>query len=142
MPHCQTFIDSLRARGYRITPQREIIIEAIAHAPSHLSVDEIFAVVQEHSKAINLATVYRTLDMLIEEGLVGRNDLGSGHIVYATNQHGPHLHLVCRQCGDIIEADYQLIDPLNAQLFEQNGFQADLTHLSIFGLCTRCQKGE
>ena len=141
MPHCQTLLDDLRLRGYRITPQREIIIEAIAHASTHLSADEIFVTVQERTKAINLATIYRTLDMLVEEGFVCRNDLGSGRIVYATHQHGPHLHLVCRQCGQVIEVDSQVIDPIETQLLEQNGFQADLNHLSIFGLCAQCQKG-
>ncbi|MCJ7717374.1 MAG: transcriptional repressor, partial [Anaerolineales bacterium] len=62
MTHCQTIIDNLRQRGYRITPQREMIIEAIAHSPQHITAEEISEKLQEHTRAINIATVYRTLD--------------------------------------------------------------------------------
>jgi len=142
MTHFQTFIDRLRTKGYRITPQREMIIDTITHSPTHLSADEIFAAVQERTKAINLATIYRTLDTLVEEGLVCRNDLGSGRIVYATHHHGSHLHLVCRHCRQVIEADFILIEPLAGQLIAKNGFHPDLAHLSIFGLCAKCYQGD
>lgn len=141
MSPCHTFMENLRAKGYRITPQREIIIQTIAHAPTHLSAEQIYEQVQQHTKALNLATIYRTLDTLVEEGLACKNDLGGGTIVYTTHHHGPHIHLVCRHCGQVIEADYALIEPLDDQFREQFGFSADLQHLSIFGLCAPCQEG-
>ena len=98
MSHCHTLIADLRRRGYRITPQREMVIQAIAHTSSHMTAEEIFAQVQTRTQAINLATIYRTLEMLVEEGLATSVDLGGDQIVYASVNHGPHVHLVCRAC--------------------------------------------
>ena len=60
-------------------------------------------------------------------------------MVYSIMRHGPHIHLVCRLCGQVTEADYPLIEPLGKQFQEQYGFMADLQHISIFGLCKKCQ---
>ena len=139
MPHCHTFIEALRRRGYRITPQREMIIEVIAHAGCHMTAEDVFDKLSLRSRALNIATVYRTLELLVEEGLSSRSDLGGGRVVYATARHGPHVHLVCRHCGRVIEADHGLVVPLEGQLEEQYGFLADLRHFAIFGLCADCQ---
>ena len=77
MSHCHTLLADLRQKGYRITPQREMIIQAIAHTSNHMTAEEIFAEVQTRTQALNLATVYRTLDMLVDEGLATHVDLGS-----------------------------------------------------------------
>jgi Fur family ferric uptake transcriptional regulator len=138
MPHCHTFIDTLHQRGYRVTPQRELIIETIAHSGQHMTAEEVHAVVQTRAQAINIATVYRTLDFLVKEGLSTRIDLGRGKTVYTTAAHGPHIHLVCRQCGTVIEADHDLIAPLQQQFEQQYGFRADLHHISLVGLCATC----
>lgn len=139
MPHCQTLLTDLRRKGYRITPQREIIVEAIAHADNHMTAEEIFAKVQTRTQALNLATVYRTLDMLMDEGLVTGIDLGEGKIVYATVNHGPHIHLVCRGCGHIMDADPQLLATVEDQLQSEFDFKPDLNHISIFGYCSQCR---
>ncbi len=138
MPHCHTFIETLHRRGYRVTPQREMIIETIVYSGQHMTAEEVHAVVQTRTQAINIATVYRTLDFLVKEGLSSRVDLGSGKTVYATTAHGPHIHLVCRQCSTVIEADYNLIAPLQQQIQQQYGFHADLHHISLAGLCAIC----
>jgi Fur family ferric uptake transcriptional regulator len=138
MPHCHTLIAELRRQGYRLTPQREMIVQAIAHAGCHMTAEEIFEQLQARTHAVNIATVYRTLELLAELGLVSRCDLGSGKVCYATLRHGPHGHLVCRQCGRVLDADYRLIEPLAEQLREQYGFEADLNHLAISGLCADC----
>jgi len=142
MSHCPTLIASLRQKGYRLTPQREMIIQAIAHSDCHMTAEEIFAEIQTHTQATNLATIYRTLELLVAEGLATRVDLGEGQIIYATTRHGPHIHLVCRGCGQIIDADPQLLDPIAAQLQTQHTFTPDLNHISIFGLCSHCRQGE
>ena len=139
MPHCQTYIKALRDLGYRITPQREMIIEALAHSPHHVTAEEIYAQVQERTRAVNIATVYRTLDLLVEEGLASRAGLHDGRVVYAAANHGPHLHLVCRACGCAMDADQELLASLEGQLKEQYGFAANLQHLTIGGLCGSCQ---
>lgn len=142
MSPCQTFIDALRARGYRITPQREMIIEAVAHAGHHINAEEIFNHIQQHSHAVNIATVYRTLDLLVEQGLASQIDLGEGRVIYATLQHGPHIHLVCKHCGRVIDADQDMLSVLNRQLQAEYHFAADLNHISMIGLCKDCQKEE
>jgi len=139
MSHCHTILASLRSRGYRITPQREMVIEAIAHADRHMSAEEVFAGLQKRTQTTNLATVYRTLEMLWEEGLACRNDLGEGRIVYATYKHGPHIHLVCRQCNRVIDADPAILEPLGEALETRHNFAPDLRHLSIFGICADCR---
>jgi Fur family ferric uptake transcriptional regulator len=139
MPHCHTLIKELRQKGYRITPQREMIIQTIAHSSSHMTAEEIFAEVQTRTQAINLATIYRTLDMLSDEGLVTGINLGEGRIVYATVNHGPHIHLVCRGCGHIMDADPQLLASVEEQLASEHNFKPDLNHISIFGLCSNCR---
>jgi Fur family ferric uptake transcriptional regulator len=139
MSHCLTIIEDLRQKGYRITPQREMIIESIAHSESHMSADEIFSKLQTRTRATNIATVYRTLEMLWEEGLACRNDLGSGRIVYATLQHGPHIHLVCRYCSDVMDANPLVLQQLQSELNGRYQFEADLEHISVFGVCSACQ---
>ncbi len=139
MSHCQTIIDYLRHKGYRITPQREMIIESIAHNNSHMSVEEIFYELQKRTRSINIATVYRTLEMLWEEGLACRNDLGEGRVVFSAMKHGPHIHLVCRYCNNIIDADPQVLQSLQERLRLGYQFEADLQHLSIFGVCLDCR---
>ena len=139
MSPCQTFIDTLRSHGYRITPQREMIVEAIAHSGHHINAEEVFAQVQERTSSVNIATVYRTLELLVEQGLASRIDLGEERVMYATYQHGPHIHLVCRQCGQMIDANQDMLSVLNHQLQSEYQFAADLQHISVVGLCSDCQ---
>ena len=135
-----TYVETLRSRGYRITPQREMIIEELTRTNAHMAAEEIHEALQEKTKSMNIATIYRTLDMLVEEGLACRNDLGSGCIVYAITRHGPHIHLVCRLCGQVIEADHSSISYLGEILKQEYGFDADLRHISLSGICATCQK--
>ena len=138
MSHCHTIVNELKNRGYRITPQRELIIEAIAHSPQHITAEEIAEQLKAHTSAINIATVYRTLDLLWQEGFACRNDLSEGKSVYATYQHGPHIHLVCRKCNQVIDADSKALSSLGQELLEKYGFKPDLDHFSLFGLCSQC----
>lgn len=140
MTHCQTLLEILRQNGNRITPQREMIVEALAHSDHHLSAEEIFEHVQSRTRSVNIATVYRTLDLLVAEGLASRTDMGDEGIVYATTKHGPHIHLVCRQCHEVIQANDLLIAPFREQLKAQYHFSPDLEHLAIIGLCAECQE--
>jgi len=140
MSHCHTIVAELKKRGYRITPQREMIIEAIAHSSHHITVEEIVEQLRNHTSAINIATVYRTLELLWQEGFACRNDLSEGKSVYATYQHGPHIHLVCRKCHQVIDADSGSLRPLGKELETDHGFSADLDHFSLFGLCSDCKE--
>ena len=139
MTHCDTLIAELRKQGYRLTPQREMVVEAIAQAGRHVTAEEVFERVQARTAAVNIATVYRTLDLLVDLGLVSQADLGGGRVTYASRLHGSHCHLVCRRCGRVIEAGHDLVAPLEAQVQEQYGFAANLCHFAIPGLCADCR---
>jgi Fur family ferric uptake transcriptional regulator len=138
MPHCHILLADLRQRGFRITPQREMIIEIIAHSDTHLTAEEIYKQVCQRTHALNLATIYRTLELLVETGAISRVDLGQGQVSYAARHHGPHMHLVCRCCGGVISASQELLETLDAQLQAHYGFTADLQHISIPGICPAC----
>ena len=139
MTHCLTLIHQLRQRGYRITPQREMIVEALAHAGGHVTAEDIYDRVHDRTNVVNIATVYRTLDLLVAIGLASRVDLWDGRVIYTTFQHGPHVHLVCRNCGDVLNADYQLFEPLGQQIHSRYQFTPDLQHLSMLGVCAECK---
>ncbi len=140
MTHCHLLIDRLRRRGFRITPQREMIVEALAHSDKHMTAEEIYAKVKDRSPVINLATIYRTLDMLVAEGMASRSDFLNSKVVYAANYHGGHLHLVCRHCGTVMEAEQDLLDPVEETLEQQYQFTGDFDHLTIMGLCSDCRR--
>jgi Fur family ferric uptake transcriptional regulator len=138
MADTQNVIETLRQRHFRITPQREMIIDALLSGEHHLTAEEIFEQVQTRTKAVNIATIYRTLDLLVEQGIASRTDLG-GQVVYSPAGHGPHIHLVCRHCSYVIDADAKVLAALDEQLQRDYGFTADLRHISLFGTCAECE---
>jgi Fur family ferric uptake transcriptional regulator len=133
-------VKELRARGIRITPQRAIIIEAIENLEGHITAEDIFQQVQQANPYISLATVYRTLELLQELRLVNQTNFGRSQAYFALKDHGPHHHLVCRECGSIKEFEDELLEPVRIQLEKQFGFQADTEHLSFFGICKACAR--
>jgi Fur family ferric uptake transcriptional regulator len=132
-------IAALRQLGYRITPQRALVLEVLQTSAEHVTAEQIYEQVRAREPYVNVATVYRTLDLLDELGLVCRADLGDGQATYASASHGPHLHLVCRRCGRVVEADHRLAEPLETGLLERYGFEADLHHFAISGFCAECR---
>jgi Fur family ferric uptake transcriptional regulator len=136
----EVFLNKLRERGFRLTPQREIILSTL-HQLDHLATaEEIFEKVQKVSSAVDISTVYRTLDLLGEFNLVIASDLESGNRVFQlVGVEDPHLHLVCKQCGKTIQADWGPAEDLTAFLAETYGFQVDLAHQHLAGLCESCR---
>lgn len=135
-------IHELKARGYRVTPQRAIILEAIEGLSGHMTAEDIFEVVQHTSAYISLATVYRTLDLLKELGLITESHMGTTTTHYAPITHGPHHHAVCRKCNHTIELSHEVFEPIAEELRTKKGFVADVNHLVIFGWCSECEPGE
>ena len=127
---------TLKAKGYRLTPQRQLVLDAVAGL-GHGTPDEICAEVQRSAPAVNLSTVYRTLELLEELGLVTHAHLGHGAPTYHS-AGGDHLHLVCRVCGAVTETDVELADALVGRLAEQHGFETDVAHFAIYGRCQGC----
>ena len=132
-------IDRLSEQGYRLTPQRMMVLSAIENARNHISAEEIYAQVRAKYRHVNISTVYRTLDLLKSLGLVTETDLGGGRVRYHPMEKGHHHHLVCQDCGRIIDLDESVLASLKSQLRREYNFDADLKHLGIFGRCGDCK---
>ena len=126
--------------GYRLTPQRIMVLAAIENNDSHVSAEEIYAQVVSKYPHVNISTVYRTLELLKRLGLVTETDLGEGRVRYHPTDKGHHHHLVCRECGATIDLDDLLLAPLKDALLREYNFVADLKHLAIFGRCVKCRQ--
>lgn len=128
---------TLRAKGYRLTPQRQLVLDAVTEL-EHGTPDEICASVQQRSGGVNLSTVYRTLELLEQLGLVTHTHLGHGAPTYHSAGRSNHLHLVCHDCGAVMEAEASLADPLMQDIADKHGFETDLAHFAIYGRCRKC----
>jgi Fur family ferric uptake transcriptional regulator len=128
----------LGKHGYRLTPQRMMILAAIENSEDHISAEEIYSQVAAKYPHVNISTVYRTLELLTELGLVTETDLGEGRVRYHPADKGHHHHLVCRECGRIIDLDESVVASLKSTLLREYSFDADLKHLAIFGRCAKC----
>jgi Fur family ferric uptake transcriptional regulator len=128
----------LRQRGYRLTPQRQLVLEAV-DILEHATPDEILTEVRKTASGINISTVYRTLELLEELSLVSHAHLGHGAPTYHLADRHHHMHLVCRDCGSVIEADVTVAAPLTARLRSVYGFETDMKHFAIFGRCADCR---
>lgn len=130
----------LRDRGYRMTPQRQIIMDAICEGHGHTPLPEILQRVQEKSAAINQATVYRTLHFLLETGLIVKAEVAPGETVYEIAGQSHHHHLLCRACHHEIEIGAEPLATMQRMIQERYGFIVDANHLVLTGLCTYCQR--
>ena len=140
MSHHTRLVESIREHGYRMTPQREMILEVLHSGDGHLTADEIYQMIHEKSPVVNLATVYRTLELLKALHLVTAIDTGGGCVHYELAGEQRHHHLVCERCGHSLELDCAVLEPLERELCQRHGFQVNLDHLALFGLCPKCQE--
>lgn len=131
--------DELRARGYRLTPQRQLVLEAVQDL-EHATPDEILAHVRDRASGVNISTIYRTLELLEEIGLVTHTHLSHGAPTYHSSAVPKHVHLVCRSCKSVYDIDPEVVQPLVTRLQEDEGFDTDVAHLTIFGLCRKCSR--
>ena len=129
----------LSRKGYRMTPQRIMILEAIEGASGHISAEEIYQDIKKRYPGLNISTVYRTLELLQELGMVTETDMGDGRVRFHSAGHEHHHHLVCSKCGKVTDLDESMLAPLSAMLSDKYGFRADLKHLAIFGHCKDCE---
>lgn len=134
----QTWDDTLRASGYRVTPQRQLVLEAVTKL-EHATPEEIYAEVKQTAVGVNVSTVYRTLELLEQIGLVTHTHLGHGAHRYHLASDAQHLHLVCRDCGDITQLEPSVVSSFVSALEAEYGFETDVGHLTVFGTCSQCR---
>jgi Fur family transcriptional regulator, ferric uptake regulator len=128
----------LREKGYRLTPQRELVLSAVDRL-GHATPDEVLSAVREQSAAVNISTVYRTLDLLEELGLVRHTHLTDRAPTYHSTTRPTHAHLVCRACGRVSELPVDALAPMTERLQTEHNFVPDVGHLTVFGRCQHCR---
>ena len=129
--------EKLREKGYRLTPQRELILDAV-DTLGHATPDEVLAEVRKTSAALNVSTVYRTLEVLEELGLVRHAHLSDRAPTYHSATGHAHFHIVCRNCHRVTSVDPDVAADFVGRLKDEHGFVPDLGHLTVFGHCTDC----
>ena len=121
-----------------MTPQRQLILAAVASLHGHVSVEQVYQDVVRVFPDVNISTVYRTLEVLEELGLVRHTHFHDGVAQFERTDEAPHHHMVCTRCGATSELDLDVLEPLAVELKRRYGFEADLAHSAIVGLCRGC----
>jgi Fur family transcriptional regulator, ferric uptake regulator len=127
----------LREHGFRITPQRQLVLQAVNDL-GHGTPEEILAEVQKTASGVNLSTIYRTLEVLEEVGLVTHAHIGHGAPTYHSVTDDVHIHLVCDGCNGVDSVPASIAEPLVEALIADRGFRTDISHVAIHGLCRAC----
>lgn len=135
------FVAHLHAQGYRLTPQRHLILEAVRQAGDHMTPEAVYQLVHRQNPAISRATIYRTLDFLCEMRLIHALYWG-GQMYYEIADEHAHHHLVCRSCGAMDECEHELLQALFEAVEKKHRFTIDMDHVALFGLCRQCRGSE
>lgn len=130
-------MDLLKDRGLRMTPQRRAIVSEVMRSQGHISPAEIARKIQGVMPGVNASTVYRTLSLLEEVGVLQHSHLESG-AEYHKADEAQHVHLTCHRCGRDDVLTLKEAGALSELIHRHHGFQADLTHFAITGLCADC----
>ena len=128
---------ALRSRGLRATPQRRLVLDAL-DGLGHGTPEQVGERVQQVAPSVSLSTVYRTLELLEQLGVVSHTHLGHGAPSYHLSSHRDHVHLVCRRCGGVQEVHVDRALGVAEEVAERYGFVTDVAHLSLDGLCREC----
>jgi Fe2+ or Zn2+ uptake regulation protein len=131
--------EQLRQKGYRLTPQRMVILHVLHDSGEHLAPTQIYERAVKMMPGMTETTVYRTLEFLTENNLVMPAHMGNGHLVYQILGHAHH-HLICRDCGQTIEIEHALLEQLYRELEATSGYRLVNNHMTFFGQCPECQK--
>ena len=135
----EAIAQTLKESGHRLTPQRLMILSAVRHASGHVTAAEILEQVKESYPYIDVSTVYRTLGVLKQMHLVSETDMGAGEYTYEWIEQIRHHHLICRSCDGVTLLDHKFLENLGTEFLDDYGFQADIDHFAIFGLCQECR---
>jgi Fur family transcriptional regulator, ferric uptake regulator len=139
----ERFRRHLREHHQPVTRQRDLVAQVVFHSNDHLSVEAIRRELQQMGERVGLATVYRTLDLLVESGLVRAHEFGEGFKRYepmAAQAH--HEHLICERCGQVIEFANERVERMLPVLADEHGFQHLRHRVEIYGICRSCRLRE
>lgn len=124
----------------KITRQRRVVLNIFAKCEDHISAEELYKIVTATDPKIGLATIYRTLALLTRSGLASELDFGDGQKRYEHKfMHSHHDHMVCTECGKIIEFTHPIIEKLQDDIAKKNGFTITSHKLDLYGVCKECK---
>lgn len=129
----------LHRAGKRVTGQRLLVLEAIRQSGGHVDADQIYQLARREAPNLSLSTVYRTIAVLKDAGVIEERRLGQDHYHYELREDGNHHHLVCRSCGKIVEFDCPFSDEFMHRLGDEHGFEITEVRLSLLGTCAECR---
>lgn len=129
----------LSSAGRRATSQRTLLLELIREAQQHLDAPELYRLAREKDSRISLSTVYRTLSMLKDMGLINELHFAEEHHHYEVKPPAEHFHLVCLRCGRVIEFESPLTQQLKAELAARHDFEITSTAIDLGGYCSECR---
>jgi len=132
-------LEILRAQGKRITPQRSLLLQVIRKSKGHLDADGVYRLARQKDPSISLSTVYRNLNMLKELGLISELHLDQEHHHYELRDATEHYHLICSNCGRVIEFDSPLVEELMDRVSGEKDFLVERIHIDLVGLCAECR---
>jgi len=130
---------TFKEKGFKLTPQRKLIMDIIHDNEAHFTPEKIIAHVQERMPGVHKSTIYRTLELLEKAGCVYKSALGD-KFIYHHPEEGYHHHLVCRKCGRSIDCDEDTFTPVERAIGTKYGFHIDFKHVVMSGLCQECQR--
>jgi Fur family transcriptional regulator, ferric uptake regulator len=136
------FLDFLDRKRLRITAQRQAIVDAVFSTDEHFTAEQLLEWSRQRDKSVSRATVYRTLPLLTESGLVREMDFGKDYKFYDPNycDHPNHNHIICQDCDKIVEFESEQIDQLEDEISHRLGFTVKTQRLSITGSCEELKK--
>lgn len=134
------YFQVLHAHGYRVTPQRVAILDAICEGEGHSTPGVIYARARKLDAQIDMSTVYRALELFLSVGLVVSVDFDGHEKGYEITKPEPHHHMICKKCKQEFDIDGQIVADFYGQLRETYGYNVTMDHLVLTGVCADCQK--
>lgn len=134
--------EKLHTANRRMTRQRQLVLDALETSHDHADVESLYQRIKARDPNISMATVYRTLAVLKEMGLVEEHQFGEDHSHFEIAHDAPHYHFTCLKCGQVLEFEAPQVMQAARQLSEREGLRVTDAHLFLSGYCARCRQDE
>ncbi len=136
-------IAALRRAGLRVTVPRRQVIDVLARTNEHLTVEDLHERITERTDGIHLATIYRTVETLVQSGLIDHIHLPHGATTYhlVVDGDASHCHAMCTGCDRVIDLPADVLDQVAADVLRRHGFELNSRHAALTGRCVDCQAG-
>ena len=139
MTHYEEAVSTLRESGNRLTPQRLLVLATISESPHHIGIDEIYRVSKAAYPYLDLATVYRTVHLFRDVGVITEIGIGDRHTYELRTRDGQHHHMLCRNCDQTFSLSPHYLETFRASLVADFNFEPDLDNFAVAGICTDCK---